>query len=110
MTSKTLTTILAIFVIIFFFPVIIGVFGAVFGAVFGVFGAVLGAIFGALGAVFGAVFGAFGSVIGALFDNHWDFGFYHRDIFTIAIIVLVVVLLGRSKKNRPIQENPRKEA
>lgn len=108
MATKTLTTILAIFVIIVFFPVIIGVFGAVFGAIFGAFGAILGAVFGAIGAVFGAIFGAFGAVFGAVFDNDWDFGFYHRDIYTIAIIVLIVVFLSRTKQNKRVHENPRK--
>ena len=92
MATKTLTTLIIIFIGIIFFPIAIGIFGGVFGLVAGVFGAVIGVIAGIFGAVFGAIGGLFGWIFGG-----WHFGFFHWNLPVIAIAILVIVLISRSR-------------
>jgi len=96
MQSKGSTsTVLIVLLLVFTFPIWIGIAGGIFGLIAGIFGAAIGIIAG----VFGAVFGAMGGLFGWLFDWHWPFGgFFQWNIFTIFFIVLVVVLISRSRK------------
>jgi hypothetical protein len=96
MQSKSSTsTVLIVLLIVFTFPIWIGIAGGLFGIVFGVFGAV----FGIIGAVFGVVFGAIGGIFGWLFNWDWPFGgFFHWNIFTILFVVVVVLLATRSRR------------
>lgn len=80
-------TILVILVLLFVFPVCIGV-GA---AIFGIFAGLTGAIFGIIGGLFGAIFGIIGGIFDCLFNWHWN-------VFTVGLLVLVVVLISRSRK------------
>ncbi len=90
-TSAILITLL----IILTFPVWIGIAGGLIGIVVGIFGAVFGIIAG----VFGAVFGAIGGIFGWLFNWSWPFGgFFHWNVFSILAIVLVVLLVTRSRR------------
>lgn len=107
MDSKTLTTVLLVFVCVLFFPVLIavvggmfGVMGSILGGLFGVIGGIFGAIFGAIGAIVGAVFGVFGWMVGGG-GFHWPgpFHFFNGDLFAILIIVLIIALISRSKRS-----------
>ena len=100
MITKTLGTLIIIIICILMLPVGLGIVGGVFGILIGVFGAVFGAIFGAIGAVFGAFFSVFDGLFDGLFGWHWPFGFFNCNIFTLAAIVLVVVLVAKSKTNK----------
>ena len=94
-SKSTGSTLLIVLVIIFTIPIWIGLAGGLFGIVVGVFGAVIGVIAG----VFGAIFGVIGGIFGWIFDWSWPFnGFFHWKIFPILIIVLIVVLVSRSRR------------
>jgi hypothetical protein len=105
MLSKTVGTVVIIFICILMFPIAIGLIGGAFGIVVGVIGAVFGAIFGVIGGLFGAVFGFFGWLLDSLFgwgdmEFHGPFGFVECNVLTWAIIVIVVALLVKGKKDR----------
>lgn len=96
--SRSNSTLLIVLLMIFTFPIWMGIFGALFGVAAGLFGAVIGIIGGIFGAIFGTIFG----VIGSIFSFDWyPFPFFHfpgfRFVFIVAIIFLIV-LLSRSKK------------
>ncbi len=92
MQSKSSTsTLLIVLLIVFTFPLWLGIAGGIFGLIAGLFGAV----FGIIAAVFGAVIGA----IGGIFGWDWPFShFYHWNIFTVIAIAAVIVLISRSRK------------
>ncbi len=94
-TKSPNSTLLIVLLIVFTFPIWIGIAGGIFGLIAGIFGAVFGIIAG----VFGAIFGIIGGLFGWLFDWHWPFSvFYHWNVFIIFFIILVVVLISRSRK------------
>ena len=107
MITKTIGTIIVIFLCILMFPVAIALVGGVFGIAAGVIGAVFGAIIGVIGAIFGAIFGVLGWIFEGIFgwgwdrDFDWPFNFFNCNIFTLAAIVLVIALVARSKTKRP---------
>ncbi len=93
--TRSNPSILIVLLIIFTFPIWIGIAGGLFGLIVGLFGACIGIIAG----VFGVIFGAIGSVFG-IFD--W-FSFPHIHIggfrfFLIVAILFAIVMLSRSKK------------
>jgi hypothetical protein len=89
------STVLIVLLIVFSFPIWIGLAGGLFGLVVGIFGAMIGVIAG----VFGAIFGVIGGIFGWFFDWSWPFnGFFHWNIFSILIIALIVVLISRSRR------------
>lgn len=94
-SKSSTTTVLIVLLIIFTFPIWLGIAGGIFGLIVGIFGAVVGIIAG----VFGAVFGAIGGIFGWMFDWHWPFsGFFHWNVFPIIFIVLIVLLISRSRR------------
>ena len=93
-SSNSTTTVLLALLLIFTFPIWIGIAGGIFGIIAGVFGAVIGIFAG----VFGAIFGIIGGLFGWIFDWHPFTPFSHWPIFTILAIALVVVLISRSRK------------
>lgn len=97
MITKTLGTLIVVIVCIMIFPLGIAVIAGVFGILAGVFGVVFGGIMGLLGGIFGAVFGVFGWIFDGLFDTHWPFGFFNGNVFTLAMIIIVVALLSRPR-------------
>lgn len=107
MHSKTLTTVLIVIICVLLFPVVIGLIGGVFGII----GSIIGGLFGLIGGVFGAVFGLIGGLFAAVFSFigwifgfpfHWDGpGFFHNDLFTVVILVLVIVMISRARNARP---------
>lgn len=84
---KALAVVLAIFVCLFFVPIAIGIIGGVFGIIAGVFGGIFG-IIGAVGGVFDWTFGG----------DYCDFGFFRPNGFTIAALILVIVIASKSKR------------
>jgi hypothetical protein len=96
MQSRSSTSaVLIVLLIVFTFPIWIGIAAGLFGIVAGVFGAV----FGIIGAIFGGIFGAIGGIFGWLFN--WDSpfgGFFHWNIFTVLFVVLIVLLISRSRR------------
>jgi len=102
MVLKAISTLFIIFICILFFPVIIGLGGAILGVTFGIFGA----IFGVIGAIFGAIFGAIGAIFDGIFGhNHfhsidWDFPGFHfsKTAFALILIGIVLILSRKSKK------------
>jgi len=97
MQSKSSTsTLLIVLLIIFTFPIWLGIAGGIFGLVVGL----LGAGFGIIAGVFGAFFGIIGGIFGWLFDWHWPFDrFFHWNFFPIFFIILIVLLISRSRKS-----------
>lgn len=111
MDSKTLTTVALVIICVLLFPVAIGIVGSVFGVVggvlggmFGIFAGVLGAIFGAIAAIFGAIFGIFGW--GNFSPWHCSFSFFDGDVLTAVILVVVVIMITRSRPPRPGRNDP----
>lgn len=95
MQSRSSTsTVLIVLLIVFTFPVWIGIAGGLFGIIAGIFGAVVGIFAG----IFGAIFGLIGGVFGWMFDWHPFTGWFNTPIFVIAAVVIVTVLITRSKR------------
>jgi hypothetical protein len=87
--------VLIVLLIVFTFPIWIGIAGGLFGIIAGIFGAV----FGIIAAVFGGVFAAVGGIFGWLFNWDWPFGgLFNWNIFTILFVVIVVLLVSRSRR------------
>ena len=102
MAVKTISTLFIVFLCIIFFPVMIGIGGAIIGVTFGIFGA----IFGVIGAIFGAIFGTIGAIFDGIFGHnhfhtfHWGFPGLHlsKTAFAIILIGIVLILSRNSKK------------
>jgi hypothetical protein len=97
MDSKTLATVMLIFIGILLIPVCIGIIGGVFGVI----GSVLGAVFGIIGGMLSAIFGVIGGIFGWIFygdnDREWTNHFFHWDFFTVFAVALVIILITRRK-------------
>ena len=107
MDSKTIATIMVVFICVLLFPVAIGIIGGVFGVIGGIIGGIVGliggifgAIFGVIGSVFGAIFGIFGWIFGDHYHWHGPINFFNRDLFVVIALVLFVVFIARSKARR----------
>jgi len=107
MDSKTLATIMVVFICVLLFPVFIGVVGGIFGVIGGIMGGIIGLIgglfgvvIGAIGAVFGAIFGVIGWMFDEPFRGHWPIQPFSRDLVTVIVLVLIVVLFTRSRTRR----------
>ena len=97
--TKAISTLVILFVFVITLPVWIGLAAGLFGAGIGITGAFFGIVagfFGTLIGVIGSIFGAVAHFIGAIFG-----GGLHSMIslkpFTILLIILVVVLITRSR-------------
>ena len=108
MDSKTLTTIIVVFICVLLFPLFIGIIGGIFGLIggliggfVGLVGALFGAIFGVIGSIFGAIFGVFGWI----FDDHFHWphiGFFNGELFIVIALVILIAMLSRSRRiHRP---------
>lgn len=95
---RTTSSVLLVLVLVFTFPIWIGLVGGAIGIVAGIFGAVIGVVAG----VFGALIGAIGGIFGWLFDWNWywpgNLFFFHVNIFAVAAIVLLVVVLLKARR------------
>lgn len=98
------TTLLLAFILIFTFPIWIGLLAGGFGLIMGIFGGILGII----GGIFGAIFGVIGSVFGAIFGifdwswghSHTFFPHVHFNGYAMAAIVIVAILILNKRKER----------
>jgi hypothetical protein len=84
--------------VLFVIPVTFGIVGLVLGAV----GGVIGFVFGLIGGIIGGVFELFGHIISLPFQVfHCDMpftGFWSGNIFTVAALVLVAVILMKARR------------
>ncbi|MBX2942517.1 MAG: hypothetical protein KF860_09245 [Cyclobacteriaceae bacterium] len=102
---KGSTLILAL-IVLFTFPVWIGMIAGGFGLIIGIIGAIVGGVFGLIGAVFGAIGGIFGAVFNGVFGwgdhcNFISFPHFHLNGFSIAAVIIIAALvLGRRKSIR----------
>jgi hypothetical protein len=88
--TRSNSTLLIVLLMIFTFPIWIGIFGGLIGLIFGLFGACIGIIAG----IFGAIFGSIGSVFGIFGGSFPLSGF-----FVVALIFLIVLISRSKKKN-----------
>lgn len=99
--TRSNSTLLIVLLMIFTFPIWIGIFGGIVGLAAGLIGTCIGIIGGVIGAVFGGIGAVFGG-IGAIFNFEWfSFPFIHASGFRFVLIVALVffiVLLSRSKR------------
>jgi hypothetical protein len=99
------STALIVILLVFTFPLWIGLVGGLFGMIigliggaFGLVGGLFGAVFGIIGDIFGTIFGAIGDGFGSLFD--WGFHPFHISLpklVWVVAVVLLVVALSRKK-------------
>jgi hypothetical protein len=99
------STALIVILLVFTFPLWIGLVGGLFGMIVGLIGGaiglvggLIGAVFGILGDLLGALFGAIGDGFGSLFD--WGFHPFHISLpklVWVVAVVLLVVALSRKK-------------
>lgn len=87
--SKGASILLAL-VLLFTFPLWIGLIAGGFGLLMGIFGA----LFGIISGIFGALFG----ILGGLFTWEWPgmhlvFPHFHLNGFTTAVLIIVIALL-----------------
>lgn len=93
--SKSSSALLIFLLVLITFPFWIGFFGLAIGTVAGVMGAVFGTIFGTIGHLLGAFFGMITWPIRAIFGHAgW---FPHVNGYSIAVIVILIVLISKSK-------------
>jgi hypothetical protein len=92
--TKAITFFFFLFCCIFFIPVFFGVVGGVFGLI----GGIIGAIFGLIGSIIGGIFSLIGGIFDFIFDWNFHPFFFHWDVVTIVAVVLVIILLSRSKR------------
>ena len=83
--SRSSSTLLIVLLMIFTFPLWIGILGGLFGLVAGLFGAIVGLIAGLFGATFG------------LFSCWPHFPFSGA---TVIVLIFLIVLLSRSKAKK----------
>ena len=101
--SKGATLFLA-FILIFTFPIWIGLFAGGFGLVVGI----LGGIFGIIGSIIGAIFGAIGAVFSAIFgvidwswsNTHFHFPHFHLNGYAFLAFIIVVALIVSKRRQR----------
>jgi drug/metabolite transporter superfamily protein YnfA len=93
MIKSSTTAVLLILLIVFSFPIWIGIIGGLFGIIAGIFGAV----FGVIGAIAGGIFHIFAGLFGWAFEWHWPFHINWNG-YTILVIAIIIVLLSRSRK------------
>lgn len=93
-TRSGTSTVLIVLLIVFTFPIWIGLAGGLIGIVGGLFGAVIGII----GGIFGAIFGLFGGIFNALFGWHGPFGF---NVLLAVLLAFAIIRLTRAaRRNR----------
>lgn len=93
-TSSGTTTILIVLIIVFTFPIWVGIVGGLFGLVAGLFGAAIGII----AAVFGAIIGVFGAVISGIFGGWWPNSHFGLNAFLAICLVLAIVMLSKARR------------
>jgi hypothetical protein len=95
-TSSGTTTILIVLIVVFTFPIWVGIAGGLFGLIAGLFGAAIGII----AAVCGAIIGVFGAVISGLFGGWWHDSSANISLNVFLAICLVLAIVRLSKVRR----------
>ncbi len=98
------TALLLAFILIFTFPIWIGLlaggFGVImgiFGGVFGIFGSIIGAIFSIIGSVFSAIFNVFDWSWGG---SHLLHPHIHMNRYAVLAFIIIIALILTKKKQR----------
>lgn len=93
------SSIVLLVIIVFTFPIWIGLAGGLFGLVFGL----IGGFFGLLGGLIGGFFGMIGAIFGGIFgwgdhwgDVHWHHSHHNGFWIVLAIIAIAIALRKRS--------------
>jgi len=89
------SSVLLVVLLIITFPIWIGIAGGLIGLVFGLVGGAIGIVAGVFGAVVGAIGAVFGAFFGVLFG---EWGPFHFSPFWIAVVIVVIVLMTRSRR------------
>lgn len=101
-TSNSSTTLLIILMIVFTFPIWIGILGGIIGLFFGIIGGVLGLIGGLVGAILGVIAVIFKSIFHGIFGwtDHVDFwpSFHVNKYFLLAVILVVAVAIQKRQR------------
>ena len=98
-------TFLIFIIMLFTFPIWIGLVGGFIGLFIGLLGGVIGIIAGIFGAIIGMIAWIFKSIFGLFFGwPHWGFDvgyhpFHFNPYFLAAIIVVVIALVVSKRKN-----------
>lgn len=95
-TNSSGTTVLVVLLIIFTFPIWIGILGGLFGIVIGICGAVIGVIAG----VFGAIVGGVASLFGGLFHWGWSDHNFFWNVLLATILAFAIVQLAKSRNKK----------
>ncbi len=96
-------TIFLVIIMLFTFPVWIGIAGGIFGLFFGLLGGLIGIIAGIFGAIIGIIAAIFKAIFGLFFGwDHWDWHchpFHFNHYFLAAILVIVLAVIVSKRKN-----------
>ncbi len=105
--SKSASNALILILIIFTFPIWIGLAGGLFGLMMGLFGAFIGIVagfFGLLGGALGAIIGAIAEVFSWVFGGFFGWDYYPNISLprplTLIVIVFVIALIVQSRKKQ----------
>ncbi len=98
------STLILVLIVLFTFPVWIGLIAGGFGLIIGIVGAIFGVFFGIIGAIFGAIGGIFEAIFSGIFGwgHHWNFisfPHFHLNGFGIAVIIVIAALVLNRKKS-----------
>jgi len=101
MKNQSGSTILVILLIVFTFPLWIGLLGGLIGLVFGIGGAIIGiiaAIIGAIAAIIGWLFGLVDWTISDGVNIHFPFMSFNTFIFIVLIVALLFTVRSRNRQ------------
>ena len=83
------STLLLALIVLFTFPIWIGLLAGGFGLVIGILGAIFGVVFGIIGAIFGAIGGILEAIFSGIFGHSWNFisfPHFHLNGFGVAAL------------------------
>lgn len=94
------SSLLIVLIIVFTFPIWIGIFGGMVGLFFGLLGGFFGLVGGILGAIFGAIGAAFKGIFHALFGwgGFWPHAIFNKYLFFAVVILAAVAIQKRQQK------------
>ncbi len=99
-TNTSGKTVLIILLLVFTFPLWIGLLGGLIGLVAGLFGAAIGMIAGFFGAVIGLIGSLFGAVFGVFHIPFSGAPFMGFNFLLITCLVIALVMASRSRKRQ----------
>jgi hypothetical protein len=98
--TKSSSTLLIVLLMLFTFPIWLGLAGGIFGLIAGLFGIIFGAIGGLFGVVFGAIGSAFGAIFHGVFGWHgnWLPHFHFNGFVALAFVIVVALIISKRSK------------